>query len=403
MNTETTKVVPYGLFRYLYNSFQVRYPDYYMFVEPMLPRDAVAAVGELEAKDLEAHMATHSWLIGLERPDLFEAVQALWDQMSARSRGDYLAGFTERTYFGCPQMEARLSFICEQLSGGSSIELTPETGCEIGCCLLAMGKKTAFSDLLQADIDWSHEIDRASPRDAKRWNTIGELSRRVIDVFFEAALILKKSDAAKLMLKHGANPNIFVWRLERSCNVRYSALSYAIDHELDDMVDAIFENNVDPSGLESAASRSPLSLAFENSDFQLIRRLLQAGASLEDGPRYEEAPFFYARNCPIDWVREQLTELLGLLPIEAKPIFHRPNAQAGYYYTLLECVWGDPEKLAFAEEIGLDLRLTEYEIAKLIQKNQYTTFCTLVGRLGESVKDEALARVQRRWPDFSPN
>ena len=73
------------------------------------------------------------------------------------------------------------------------------------------------------------------------------------------------------MLKHGANPNIFVWRLERSCNVCYSALSYAIDHELNDMVEALFENNVDPSGLEAAASRSPLALAFENSDFQIIQ------------------------------------------------------------------------------------------------------------------------------------
>ena len=401
MNSETATLLPFGLFRYLYNHYQVRYPDYYMFVEPMLPRDAVDAVGKIENKDLETHLATNSWLIGIGRPDLTESVQALWGTMTPRTRGDYLAGLTERTYFGFSQLESRLSSIREKLRDTTAIELTAETACEIGCCLLAIKEEGAFADLLKADLNWEQEIDRASPQDAKRWKRLDRLSRRVIDVFLEAALILNRPHAAKLILENGANPNILIWKLERSSNALYPALSYAIDNDLSGAIDTLLKYGADPRGSESASMRSPLAQAFQKPDFQLIKRLLEAGASLEDGPQYTEAPLFYCKGSPIAWAKEQLSELLGLLPIEAKPIFHSPHAQGGYYYTLLELVWDEPEKLAFAEGIGMDLRLTEYEMARIIQRGKYTTFCALVGRLGEAVMNQALERVQQKWPDFN--
>lgn len=31
---------------------------------------------------------------------------------------------------------------------------------------------------------------------------------------------------------------------------------------------------------------------------------------------------------------------------------------------------------------------------------RYAVFCSLAGRLGEDVKNEAVARVQAEWPDF---
>lgn len=400
MTPKISETTPYGLFRYLYNHYQVRYPDYYMFVEPLLPREAVEALEKIEVKDLEVHLGEDSWLIGIERPDLAESVQALWGGLSPLTRGNYLAGFTERTYFGCPQMESRLSFLRDQMRDSAKTDFTPEAACEIGCCLVAMGEVAAFSDLLQADVDWEQEIDRASVRDARRWKTIGKLSRRVIDIFLEAALIVKRPEAVKLALAHGANPNILVWRLERSSNGLYTALSYAIHHEFNAAVDALLEGGADPRGSDSAPQRSPLAQAFQQTDFDLIKRLLAAGASLDDGPRYTEAPLTYGLGAPVEWVEEQLADLLELLPLEAKPLFHTPHVQGGTYYTLLQCAWDDPEKLALPEEIGLDLRLTVHEMAQLIRTREYDIFCVLVGRLGESVKKEALARVREAWPDF---
>ena len=403
MNTDTSKVLPYGLFRYLYNHYQVRYPDFHMFLLRELPDELLKAFEAIKAADLETHLTSESWLVAITRPDLAESVQSCWDSMTPRSRGDYLAGFTERTYFGCADIETRFSFIREQLRDTRSIDLSPEAACEMGCCLLAMKMENALTDLLQADVDWEAEIDRSSARDAKRWKSIGKLSRRVIDIFLEAALILKRGEAVKLFLNHGADPNIYVWQLERSSNGLYSALSYAIHHNFNQVIEVMLDHGADPRGSESVPARSPLAQAFEKTDFTVIKRLLSKGACLEEGPRYTEAPLFYAKGSPVEWVQAHLSELLALLPIEAKPLFHSPHAMGGYYYTHLECLWGDPEKLAFAEQIGMDLRLTEYEMARLIQRKQHITFCTLVGRLGESKKNEALTRVLQEWPEFSQN
>jgi len=400
MNTEISPAKPYGLFRYLYNHYQVRYPDYHRFVEPLLPTGDLDAVNNIEPDSLEPHLETNIWLIGIARPELAESVLAHWGSMSPLARGNYLAGFTERTYFGCLEIESRLQFIKEQLRELDSIELTGETACEIGCCLLGMDLSDEFMGLLGASIDWEQEVDRASARDAKRWKTINKLSKRIIDVFLEAALVLKRPSAVQVLLERGADPNIHIWQLERSSNGLYPALSYTIKNGILEAVDSLLEHGADPRGSALVENRSPLALAFWESDFVRIKQLLAAGASLEDGPRYEEAPTFYAMNAPVEWVREQLSELLGLLPIDGKAIFHTPNAQGGFYFTLLQCLWDDAEKIRFAEEIGMDLRLTEYEMARLIQWKEREALSLLLGRLGESVKNKALDRIQKEFADW---
>jgi hypothetical protein len=398
MNPDISKPMPNGLFRYLYNHFLVRCPD---FCGSLISNEIMDMAAKIEVDDLEAQLANNSWLIAIARPDLNDAVQALWRSMTPLARGDYLAGFTEATYQQGNPTKAQILFIREQLSQSDSIELTAEAACQIGCILLAMGMRDPFIHLLQAKVHWEEAIDRASVQDTRRWKTLHQLSKRAIDVLLEAALILKCPDAVELILEHGANPNILIWQLERSSNALYSALSYAIKNNLSSAVNALLKYGANPRGSDLVPARSPLVQAFELCDQELIKRLLAAGASLDDGPRTFEAPGTYGYGIPIEWVEQELSDLLSLLPIEAKPLFHSPNAQGGHYYTLLECLWGNAEQLAIAEEIGLDLHLTTYEVALLIQRKQYTSFCTLIGRLGESVKNEALARVQQKWPDFS--
>jgi hypothetical protein len=135
----------------------------------------------------------------------------------------------------------------------------------------------------------------------------------------------------------------------------------------------------------------------------MIERLLTAGVSLDDGPRHEEPPLTYGWGIPVEWVTEQLSDLLELMPLEAKPLFHSPGAQGGFFYTLLECLWSSSEGRQFAETIGLDLRLTTYETAQLIQRKNFTTFRALTDRLGKTTQAQAIARVQQKWSDFCDN
>ena len=350
MNTEVTESTPYGLFRYLYNHYQVRYPEMHMSMGAVLTNDVLDAVDAIDSSDLQTHLAKDSWLIGIGRPDMADSVQLLWDTMTPLARGDYLAGFTELTYLSGQQDEARLAFIKEQVNQQSSVEFTAETACEIGCALLAMGLEDTFANLLHVDIPWEQEIDRASAQDARRWKTISRLSKRVIDIFLEAALILKRPNAATLLLGHGANPDILIWQLERSSNALYPALSYAIKNSLAGAVDALLEHGANPRGSDSAPMRSPLALAFQQCDFPLIQRLLTAGASLEDGMRYSEAPTFYGMGSPVEWVSEQLSELLELLPLEAKPLFHSPHAQPEEAVIIEPAVIPEPIKAPITAE-----------------------------------------------------
>ena len=400
MNTDLPKLKPHGLFRYLYDHYQLRSRDFERCLSPVRTPEILDAVGKIDENNLEAYLPENSWLIAITRPNLNHSVKELREDLSPLARGNYLAGFTELTYFGGPQDESRISFISEQLENDLPIEFTPDTACQIGCALLGLGLDETFADFLKFDIDWEQAVDRTSPTNTWRWKTIDRLSTRMIDIFLEASLILKRPDVTKFILDYGADPNIPVWQLERSSNALYSALSYGIKSGLANAVDALLKHGADPRGLEFNPLRSPLALAFQEQNVPLIKRLLAAGASLEDGRRYTEAPMVYEIGSPVEWVDTHLSELLGLLPLEAKPLFHSPHAQGGQFFTLLQCVWDDLEKLSFAEEIGMDLRLTAHEVARLIQTKRYATFCALVERLGESVKKEALARVQQKWPDF---
>ncbi len=399
MTTHMPTSEPHGLYRYIYNHYLVRCPNFHFSMSSLLTDELLDTVDKIDKDNLESYLENSSWLIAITRTDMDEAVRNRLGSLSSLARGNYLAGYTEMTFLGGVQDAARVSFITEQLGDDTSIEFTADTACQVGCALLGSGLIETFERFLRSNIDWEQEVERDSPTNFWRWKAIDRLSKRVIDVFLEASLILKQPDAAKLILDRGANPNTPVWQLERSSNALYPALSYAIKHGPRITVDALLEQGADPGGLEYAPMRSPLAVAFEKGDLRLIERLLEAGASLEDGPRHTQAPMTYGIGSPVKWVNEHLSELLGLLPIEAKPLFHSPHAQGGHYYTLLECVWGSPEKLTFAEEIGMDLRLTIHEVARLIQHKQYKAFSNLVGRLGDSVKKEALARVRKEWQD----
>lgn len=401
MTQSIPKSKPHGLFRYIYDHYLVRCPNFHIAMRSVLTDEALDATKKIDHTNVASHLPDNSWLIAITRPDLHSLVIEQWDNMSPLARGNYLAGFTELAFAGGGQDVARISFITGELDNSESLEFTADTVCQMGCALLGSGLVEIFKEFLRSGIDLEQEIERNSPTNFRRWQAIDRLSKRLIDVFLEASLILKLPDATKLILGHGANPNTPVWKLERSSNALYPALSYAIKYNLPSAAEALLEYGADPRGLEYTSMRSPLAVAFQREDLQLVKQLLAAGASLEDGSRYSEAPMFYGIGSPVEWVEEHLAELLGLLPIQSKPLFHSPNAQGGHYYTLMECVWDDPEKLAFAEEIGMDLRLTIHEAARLIRSKRYATFCNLVGRLGEATMDEALSRVQQEWPEFT--
>jgi hypothetical protein len=246
MKTDLPKPKPHGLFRYLYDHYQVRRRDFERCLSPVRTPEILDAVGKIDENNLEAYLPENSWLIAITRPNLHHSVKELWEDLSPLARGNYLAGLTELTYFSGPQDAFRISFLSEQLENDLPIEFTSDTACQIGCALLGLGLDETFADFLKFDIDWEQAVDRTSPTNTRRWETIDRLSKRMIDIFLEASLILKRPDVTKFILDYGADPNIPVWQLERSSNALYSALSYGIKYDLAIAVDALLKHGADP-------------------------------------------------------------------------------------------------------------------------------------------------------------
>lgn len=398
MQNELKPSMREGLFSRLYNHFLVRYPHY--AVNASGPCEALQAVDKTERQKVSSLLQTQGWEVGFHRPDLASIVPVLWPEISPRMRGDYLSGSSEGVRLEEQSSGDMLEFILEKLEAGGEVEFSAVSACQLGCNLLAVGEETAFARLLEYDVDWQQEIERIPPADAKRWKATHLLSKRVINVFLEATLILKRPDSTQLVLEQGANPNILVWQLERSSNALYTALSYAIHHEQARATDALLRFNADAKGSSQVSMRCPLSEAFMKRDRSLIAKLLDAGASLDDGATFSEAPFPYGMSCPVEWVQENLSDLIEFIPLESKPLFHSPHAQGGWYYSLLEIAASDLDLLQFVADRGLDLQLTAYEAAALINTKRYEALCFILDRVAPEQKETVLACVQAEWPEF---
>lgn len=399
MKNELIQRMHEGLFSNLYNHFLVRYPSCAANASEL--SDALQVVDGADAQEVLSLLHTHSWEVGRYRSDLAPKVEILWGEISPRERGDYIAGVSEGSRMAEQTCGEMLDFILEQLKEGTDVEWSAISACQLGCNLLTMGEEKAFTRLLQYDVDWRQEIERINPMDAKRWKATHLLSKRVIDVFLEATLILKRPDATQLVLEQGANPNILVWQLERSYNALYTALSYAIHHREALATVALLRFGADVNGSNQVARRSPLPEAFLRGDRCLIAKLMDAGALLDAGATFSETPFPYGRSNPVEWVQENLSDVIEFLPLESKPLFHSPHAQGGWYFTLLELAAADLDLLRFVADQGLDLQPTEYEMATLIHFRKSEALELILDRIAPRKKEAVLARVLANWPEFS--
>lgn len=398
MNHDSQPRIRDGLFRYLYNHYLVRYPQ--MNPYALNVREGVEEFDRIDEQTLFSYLQVQAWAVGDIRPDLAVAVREHWNELSPLVRGEYLAGSSECLFREGGKTKKDLEFLVFQIKGASEVELSPESACQIGCSLLALGEDEAFANLLESGADFEQEVERASESDAKRWRTIRLLSPRVIDILLEATLVLNRPDSTRTALKHGANPNILVWQLERSYNALYSALSYAIHNQQQAATNALIKSRANVRGSESAPLRSPLAEAFQLGDGQLIEVLLKKGASFDDGARYREPPITYGRGWPVDWVHEHLSGLMDFLPLDAKPLFHSPHAQGGYHYTLLSTISRSADKLRVFADYGFELRLTAHEAAYLIDSNCHESFCFILDQTAPDSRDVVLERVGSKWRKF---
>lgn len=398
MKNELKPSIREGLYSHLYDHFLVRSPHHAISV--LCRSEALRTIDATEGERVSSLLQTQGWEVGFHRPDMAPIVVKHWPEISPRMRGDYLSGSSESVRLKDHSSGDMLQFILEKLEGGGEVEFSAVSACQLGCNLLAFGQETAFARLLEYDVDWQQAIERIQPADAKRWKTPHLLSKRVIDVFLEATLILKRPDSTQLVLERGANPNILVWQLERSSNARYTALSYAIHHEQERASAALLRFNADAKGSNQVAMRCPLSEAFLRGDRRLIEKLLDAGASLNDGATFSKVPFPYGLSCPVEWVQENLADLIDFIPLEAKPLFHSPDAQGGWYYSLLEIAAGDLQLLRFVADQGLNLQLTAYEAASLINLNRHEALSFILDRIAPEQKETVLARVHSERPEF---
>jgi ankyrin repeat protein len=92
-----------------------------------------------------------------------------------------------------------------------------------------------------------------------RWpKIVCKLSCRVIDMVLEAALVRNNQEAMQLALRAGADPNISVWRLERSFNEKDCALSFAISQGYRHAAEMLLKAGASAEGTDFTSHNYPL-------------------------------------------------------------------------------------------------------------------------------------------------
>lgn len=420
---------PRGWFRWLHNHYLGRYGLRYPVLVTGEDFNDVWGKASDMAEPLYQRVGTpEEWALLLNRNawaagmggKLSHTVLHYLKLLTREARGAFLAGLSE-LHSDSKIIERALDFL-------PSLELSPESLCQLACNAIKYNKP----DLLQALlVKYPAPTDRirrfgayAMPDDWEN-REIEKLSNRVIDLILEAALISNNTAAARLALEHGADPNIPVWQLERSCNKRYSALGYAIDTEFiynnethKDMVDLLLESGASAAGIAYAGYNSELALALAQGEKELVDRLIFQGASLsrpaDDTERVTirtegsesmvispAGPNFFGHfGRELHWAHEKIGSIIPLVPVSEKQVFYTADAQGGRHYTMMDKVVGNVSALKQYEALGLDTRLSAEELCTAVKADAFDSLVYLLSHYGESARDRAMFRIRRFRPDI---
>lgn len=354
----------------------------------------------------------HSWTAG--HLQLEALAQRLWDTISRHARGQYLAGLSIRW-----NSEDSLEWVLGRLS---DCDFDDRAAAEVAVNAIAANQLALLKTLLErSDLPMGRIARFTDHREQQGFqNQISALSERFQDVLLEAAVRCHRIDAAKLMLERGANPNIPCWRLERSYNEWFSALSFSI-HEICNRGDSdevltqmLLDAGADPQGLPCEGLNKPLFLAMAGDRWALADKLLALGARFSGGdgevqhvnaggetvvlsPRQ---PFFAVFAKDRKWITTAIQPLLEMPELPHGPFYYRGNGQGGQCSTFLDCLLSDADvpNLKKYEKLGLPVELSVPEFHHAVSSGCYNALLYLLRNHPQLPR--VMFRIRRHNPDF---
>ena len=432
-------VEPRGWFRWLNNHFLGRYEYPDQNLEGILIDqgwyDAAWRSSRRSREEREALIpiiARHAWSAG--HMGLLKVADECWDGLEPMERGSLVAGAT-----GTPVPVECAAWIRRRVK---ECAFSPESACEIACNTIRHKWPDVMTAIFYSGVDLSATIHRGDftyyPK-TKRPEILEKLSHRLIDMIMEAALVRGDLDAVRLALEQGADPNMPIWKLERSSNEKHCALSFAISSERREVAELIFEAGASAIGTDFTTPNYPLYLAIKKGWDDLAERLLQKGASLlapekpfdnsstpeaeasemkptlplkplgtsstpksEGGnPSNRRPREYFGHYCEeLDWARETVGNIIPLVPVSQKQAFYSGHTQGGQFSTILNHVVGNVDRLKRYESLGLDTRLTAEELCTAIRENAFGGLQYLLSKHGAEKRDQALVCIRQREPHF---
>lgn len=401
-------VEPRGWFRWLHNHYLGRYGmrhlnlvygDLYNDEWGQLsdkPTPLYERVNDPEL--MTAFLNRHAWAAGMF--SLVQSVGEYWEQLDRTARGAFFAGVTE-----LDGSEFTFNAVMRNLS---VLDFTPESLCQLACNAIRYKRIDLLENLLSTHAE--QLIAEIRRFDAMGHPYFGEpdiltqVSRRVIDMVLEAALIRNNPEAVKLLLEHGADPDLQVWQLERSYNEKHSGLSYAISADHRVLAELLLEHGASPTGTSFAGRNLELFQAINRGWDDLAERLISKGALLSppssSGNNISVPRFFGLFNDNLEWAHTVIGSLIPLTPIAEKQAFYWGNGQGGQDVTILNKVICSLERLKRYEALGLDTRLTAEEFCMAVGWNASEGLGYLLSKYGDDARERVFAAIRERKPEF---
>jgi len=421
----TQPVMSMGLFRLLHNSYFGRYrfrtdlPEKRTEDWERVAETVAADVSAVDPK-LISLAEKHAWLLG--HLDLRRLTEQIWPRLTRTARGRLLAGVSE--HLEAPEIVGWVT----SKQPGCAFDL--DSAWEFGCNAIYFNQPEIFRTLLDQCTDLvDQRVDRITPlgQEGESWRKqLEPLPNRLLDVWLEAAVRVVNYDLIRVCLQAGADPNIPIWRLERSFNERNSVLGCIIDEEgskdgkIEGEALGCIQNLVamgaDPEGREYEGRNLALAKAFERRAWVLADYLLDHGAKFEGGnlkvPQqtagcestiWSPGPSLRLSRSEYDWAKQTLGPLIDFAEIETVPYFYNGNAQGGYYTTFLGCLFWDDNlgQLRHFESRGLPTKHTIAVLLSAIGSGAYQCLRYLLKAAPDP--DAAFRLIMEHAPEFGTN
>ncbi len=388
-----------GRFRWPHHGFFSRNGAYVELPHELIWREIdrmLIAQPDLLSLRLAACCARHAWEAGVVLSP--SSMEILWPLLDPPARSRLLAGASNDSEGVWPHHLL------------PEAALTPETLLEIAYHACRTHDAAMLKAVLHQGAGLMGEtFRRMEPlsdgqwSDESRWAPqVARLSHRVADMVLETALVRAFPEGLELALEHGADPNLLIWRLERSFNHWQTTLSLPLCEwdflirDKEQVAPAIERAltclTTHPRFSKGGRHFPALMRALQHEKHDTCARLLAAGVTFQ----VEEVPVWslqVGESGDVDWkkcywlgfseswdVATQLAAAVPLISAAQASWYHDAGAQGGVWLTPLSLLLKDkhlPHLIRYAAA-GLPIRPTFQDCLWLVKNRSRATLAWLL-------------------------